>query len=200
MGYAEHVFNGGSVCATCGYVVPHTHEWATNWTTDDTYHWHECTSEVGTCDAAENAQKDGYGEHVYDNDTDYACNICNYTIEHTHEWAETWTANSTHHWHKCVSTVGPCDATQNTDMDSYGPHVYDDDTDPDCNSCGYERTITPPGPGPEDPDPGHKPEYKFDTDTTAFVSGVVSLFDGTLKAALPCDFCFLLWSGLRSGL
>ena len=92
------------------------------------------------------ADKDGYGEHVYDNDADTDCNTCGYerTAEppaHTHSWAKDWSKNESHHWHEC--TAAGCDVTENSGKDGYGAHDYDDDADTDCNTCGYVRTITP---------------------------------------------------------
>lgn len=55
----------------------HSHAWSSGWTTNETYHWHEC-AEQG-CTVTDNAAKDGYGEHVYDNDSDTTCNTCGYT-------------------------------------------------------------------------------------------------------------------------
>ncbi|MGM9651040.1 MAG: hypothetical protein ACI3VX_03760, partial [Faecousia sp.] len=64
------------------------------------------------------------------------------TPTHTHNWATDWTTDDTNHWHEC--TVEGCDVTDNSLKDSYGKHVYDDDTDTVCNICGYTRTIEPP--------------------------------------------------------
>ena len=124
--------------------APHTHNWSTDWTTDDTHHWHECT--VDGCDVTDNAQKDGYGAHIYDDDADTDCNTCGYvrtiTPSHTHSWAEDWSKNETHHWHEC--TAEGCDVTENSGKNGYGEHVYDNDADTDCNTCGYIRTAEPP--------------------------------------------------------
>lgn len=53
----------------------HSHSWASDWTHNDTHHWHECTA--GSCPTTDNRLKKGYGEHVYDDDTDEYCNTCN---------------------------------------------------------------------------------------------------------------------------
>ena len=53
---------------------PHEHAWSTEWTSDKTGHWHECTDD---CDIQINAQKDGYAAHV-DENADEACDICGY--------------------------------------------------------------------------------------------------------------------------
>ena len=123
--------------------APHTHSWATAWSNDETYHWHNCTAEG--CDVTENSSKDGYGTHDYTDDADTECNTCGYkrtiTPSHTHSWATAWSKNETHHWHEC--TAEGCGVTENSDKDGYGAHDYDDDADTTCNTCGYERTITP---------------------------------------------------------
>ena len=149
--YGAHVYDNDADtdCNTCGYIrtvepPAHTHSWATAWSNDETYHWHNCTAEG--CDVTENSGKYGYGAHVYDNDTDTTCNTCEYirtiTPSHTHSWAEDWSRSETHHWHEC--TAEGCGVTENSDKDGYGAHVYDDDADTTCNTCGYIRTSEPP--------------------------------------------------------
>lgn len=54
----------------------HNHIWAVAWTTDETHHWHNCTAD--NCPVADNAKKDSYGPHIYDNNQDTTCNICGY--------------------------------------------------------------------------------------------------------------------------
>lgn len=71
-----------TVPATLEIVKDHTHSWATEWTTDGTYHWHECTAKG--CDVIENAGKQGYGAHSCTDDStgkaDYfnkaVCDVC----------------------------------------------------------------------------------------------------------------------------
>ena len=58
------------------YITDHYHSWAPVWTTNETHHWHECIEQ--DCPVTGNADKDGYGAHVYDNDSDTTCNTCNY--------------------------------------------------------------------------------------------------------------------------
>ncbi|MDD5919036.1 MAG: hypothetical protein PUD73_08110 [bacterium] len=105
--------------------APHTHSWATAWSNDETYHWHNCTAEG--CDVTENSGKYGYGTHDYTDDADTECNTCGYkrtiTPSHTHSWATAWSKNETHHWHEC--TADGCDVTDNAEKDSYAEHAYD---------------------------------------------------------------------------
>ena len=42
----------------------HTHNWATELSKNETHHWHECTAEG--CGVTDNAEKQGYGAHTYD--------------------------------------------------------------------------------------------------------------------------------------
>ena len=45
----------------------HVHSWSSEWSKDETHHWHECTAEG--CTVTDNADKDGYAEHVWDEGT-----------------------------------------------------------------------------------------------------------------------------------
>ncbi|MGN1103845.1 MAG: pectinesterase family protein, partial [Candidatus Coproplasma sp.] len=64
----------------------------------------------------------------------------NKTPEHTHTAATEWQSDANGHWHNCTADDG-------AKLDE-GAHVYDDDQDATCNTCGYERTVTP---APEQP-------------------------------------------------
>ena len=44
--------------------TPHTHSWATAWSKNETHHWHACT--VDGCDVTNDADKNGYAAHTYD--------------------------------------------------------------------------------------------------------------------------------------
>lgn len=58
---------------------PHTHDWNPAWANNENYHWHECSADG--CDIVNNSEKNGYAEHVYDDDNDKTCNICGYERE-----------------------------------------------------------------------------------------------------------------------
>ncbi len=124
--------------------VVHTHDWAADWSTDTVHHWHECN--VTDC-PTENNGKDGYAAHDYDDDSNADCNTCGYDRtqpppEHTHDWAADWTTDAAHHWHECKTEPG-CPISEGSGKDGYGAHDYDDDSDADCNTCGFVRTIVP---------------------------------------------------------
>lgn len=151
-GYGDHVFSDDqdTTCNVCGYVrevepPKHEHNWSTDWSSDDTYHWHECLNPG--CDITDNKDKDGYGKHEYSDDQDTTCNICGHVREveppkHEHDWSDEWTFNETHHWHECEAAG--CDITDDADKDGYAPHVFDNDQDTTCNVCGYVREVEPP--------------------------------------------------------
>ena len=146
-GYGAHVYaDETDATCDCGYVrevaaPEHVHNWSSEWTYSATHHWHECSAEG--CDVTANSQKSGYGEHVYDDETDVTCD-CGYVREitapeHEHDWSDEWESNSTHHWHECLAE--DCDVTGKADKDGYGKHEYADDEDAFCDVCDYEREI-----------------------------------------------------------
>ena len=58
------------------YTAPHEHDWATEWSSDGTHHWHECQN--ADCDVTDASQKEGYGTHtdgtpVIENKVDADC-------------------------------------------------------------------------------------------------------------------------------
>lgn len=46
------------------YTAPHEHDWATEWSSDGTHHWHECQN--ADCDVTDVSQKEGYGTNTED--------------------------------------------------------------------------------------------------------------------------------------
>lgn len=54
--------------------------------------------------------------------------------EHVHTFAAEWSTNETEHWHAAT-----CKHTD--EKEDLGAHVYDNDSDATCNTCGYEREI-----------------------------------------------------------
>ena len=142
---AAHAYDDDqdTTCSDCGYVrtidPSHTHVWSGDWTTNDTHHWHACTA--AGCPVTDDAQKDGYAAHTYDDDQDTTCSDCGYvrTIDpsHTHVWSGDWTTNDTHHWHEC--TAAGCPITDDAGKDSYAAHAGGTATCTDkavCDTCG----------------------------------------------------------------
>ena len=59
---------------------------------------------------------------------------------HEHSYGD-WRKDGTSHWHEC--TDDDCPDREESIKDK-AAHVYDNDADTTCNTCGYERTVTPP--------------------------------------------------------
>ena len=145
---AAHVYtdDADTTCDTCGYertitLPSHEHRYG-DWRKDGTSHWHECTD--ADCPNREESIKDK-AAHVYTDDADTTCDTCGYerTITppaHEHRYGD-WRKDGTNHWHEC--TDADCPNREESIKDKTA-HVYDNDTDTTCNTCGYERTVTPP--------------------------------------------------------
>ena len=119
----------------------HEHSYG-DWSRDGTNHWHECTDD--DCPNREESINDK-AAHVYTDDADTTCDTCGYerTITppaHKHRYGD-WRKDGTNHWHEC--TDADCPNREESIKDKTA-HVYDNDTDTTCNTCGYERTVTPP--------------------------------------------------------
>lgn len=103
--------NNASIFLTI--TTPHVHQWATEWTSDGTHHWHECTAEGCTLTAdTANSEKGGYAEHDWtaaNCTTAKACSICGKTEGSAlgHDWADaTCTAPKTCKRTGCTATDG----------------------------------------------------------------------------------------------
>lgn len=103
--------NNASISLTI--TTPHVHQWATEWTSDGSHHWHECTAEGCTLTAGTaNSGKDGYAEHNWtaaNCTTAKACSICGKTDGSAlgHDWADaTCTAPKTCKRTGCTATDG----------------------------------------------------------------------------------------------
>lgn len=117
-------------------VHTHNYEWVT---TDANQHWKECTADGHTGDKIDQTTK---GDHVYDNDQDTTCNTCGHVREvapkheHKYEWV---TTDENQHWKECTAEGHTGDK-----IDPDNPkanHVYDNDDDTTCNTCGHVREL-----------------------------------------------------------
>ena len=147
---AAHVYDDDTdtTCDVCGYkrtVTPpaHEHNYG-DWSKDGTSHWHECTD--ADCPNREESIKDK-AAHVYDDDADTICDVCGYerTVtppSHEHSYGD-WSKDGTSHWHECTDADCP---NREESIKDKAAHVYDDDADTTCDTCGYERTVAPPAP------------------------------------------------------
>ncbi len=66
------------------------------------------------------------------------CTVCEYIIKParshtTHIPKNEWENDATHHWHECTG----CSGQQLEEFE----HIYDNDCDANCNTCGFERVV-----------------------------------------------------------
>ena len=123
-------------CTKCGATKTEPidatgHSWKSEWTSDATHHWHECTNE--NCDVTDNSGKNGYAEHTGGKATcteKAKCTVCGVKYgaidPANHTGTEQWTQTATTHekkWNCCgVVTV----QSEN--------HKWADGV---CSKCGY---------------------------------------------------------------
>ena len=140
---ASHVYDNDHDydCNVCGYVrstsLSHTHTFD-GWKYDAERHYHICS--VKYCPYPEKMDS---APHAYDDDQDEFCNVCAYGrfgTQHEHTYGD-WTADGeTDHYRVCAAENCPyADKGRVTEA-----HSYDDDADMICDTCGYDRTVTPP--------------------------------------------------------
>ena len=107
------------------------------WSYDDGGH----TSRWNCC----NTPDQPYSPHIYTDDADTTCNICGYvrTVTppaHEHRYGD-WSKDGTNHWHECTDADCP---NREESIKDKAAHDYDNEQDTTCDTCGYERTVTPP--------------------------------------------------------
>ena len=126
------------VGAACAVAIPialrNKHEFSAEWSTDENYHWHECTTKKHT-DTTEKLPhefkwtvKTPAGVHT-DKVENGVCE-CGYEIERTisdtatHAYGEEWKKDETGHWHEST-----CDATAPTHdvmKSDFAAHTFDE--------------------------------------------------------------------------
>ena len=137
---APHTDSGNDgVCDVCGKtyytpVIPHEHEFSTEWTSDDNNHWH-----AATCEHTEEIAD--LASHT-DSGNDGVCDTCGKTyytpvIPHEHEYSTEWTSDDNNHWHAAT-----CEHTE--ELADLAPHT-DSGNDGVCDTCGktYYTPVIP---------------------------------------------------------
>ena len=125
---------------------PHTHTYSTEWSTDETNHWHECTcgdkKDVAAHKDANNDHKcDVCGKKMSDHTGGTAtckdkatCSICGqkYGDLAAHNYKTKWSTDAANHWHEC-SVCG-----DKKDVAAHIPGAAATETTPQtCTICGY---------------------------------------------------------------
>ena len=138
----DHVYDSvcDSDCNICGFKRNPPHEYS-----------NACDTTCNLCGYVRSVP-----DHVYDNACDTECNECGYkrvvphkyrndcstvcelcgegyrTIKHTYEKNPFWSYDNNEHWEKCYI----CNKSTGKEK-----HIYDNDSDPTCNTCGYVRIL-----------------------------------------------------------
>lgn len=151
---------GERTCSTCGYVeqVPiyalnHTHKFATEWTSDETDHWH-----IAICGHTEVSDKE---EHKWNEEIikvatctevgekKLVCSVCNRTKTEVipatgHSFAPEWVSDVTYHWHvaTCEHSTEIGGKTEHTFGEWKDVQASTDSSQQEryriCDVCSYE--------------------------------------------------------------
>ncbi|MGM9971236.1 MAG: leucine-rich repeat domain-containing protein [Anaeroplasmataceae bacterium] len=134
------------------------HSFSSEWTYDETNHWHECAcgekSEVvahtyGAWTIIEDSTEDKIGSKKQ------VCSVCGYDDiveipKKGHSFSSEWTYDETNHWHECA-----CGEKSEVVAHTYGTWIIIEDSTEDkigskkqvCSVCGYEDIVEIPKKG-----------------------------------------------------
>ena len=151
------------LCISLAACSDDKHEAKSEWTSNETMHWHECATEGhdDKLDEAEHAWNDGEvtieSTETADGVRTFTCTVCGETkttpigkLTHKHTFATEWSKDATNHWHAatCTHTDEKSDLEAHTfgawtTKPGTGNHV-DKVEQRKCSDCEYveERTIT----------------------------------------------------------
>ena len=135
------------------------HTAGTEWKSDDTNHWHECT--VAGCGVIIESTKSAHtaGEWIVDTPATATtagtkhkeCTVCGYVMEtgtipatgtgHTHNYGSDWKSDSTNHWKEC--SCGDKNDIAAHDfkwvVDKEATATKKGSKHEECKTCGYKR-------------------------------------------------------------
>ena len=157
-----HNYDSKNTCTKCGYKKTENHHYIIT-VIDPT-----CTKDgrvVYTCSYCEKSYFErihATGEHTYETVvtepdcvnggyTTYTCTVCGdcYDSDHTdpieHNYKTVTTDPTCAEDGQIVYTCTVCGDSYDEPIPATGEHVYDSDTDADCNLCGEKREVTLPG-------------------------------------------------------
>ena len=158
-------------CSVCGETkteaIPAdgtTHSYSTEWSTDETYHWHE-----NTCEHILNHdQMDSFAEHTFgepvvtapatcttEGSREKTCTVCGYKVtesftdESVHTFSTEWSTDENHHWHAatCAHEVTPVKENHTWGdpvVTKEGSCTEDGEEKTTCTVCGYSVTESIP--------------------------------------------------------
>lgn len=116
----------------CGKTREASHNFSSTYSSNKTAHWHECS----ICKELKDYAAHIPGPAATDQNPQN-CTVCDYELApilaHTHDMSTEWYTDSDFHWYRCNKKG--CYYVENKEN-----HVYDNECDVDCNTCGYIRT------------------------------------------------------------
>ena len=117
------------ICTVCQIEEAGEHSYDSAWHHDEETHFHECLA----CGSQKNVKDHFPGPEATETDPQI-CLVCQYVIapalNHDHDFAKDWTSDQNGHWHACAE----CE-----EKGEFADHEFENDCDPDCQICGYER-------------------------------------------------------------
>lgn len=123
---AAHSYVGGAcICGKAEPEAPHVHTFETEWSYDDTKHWH-----AATCEHVDE-KSDAAGHNYVDGIC--VCGMIEPSASHTHTFSDEWSTDANKHWHAAT-----CEHTGFRRDE--GAHDYG--TDFVCDTCGYTHIHT----------------------------------------------------------
>ena len=118
-------------CTVCGTTTTAEHTFGETLEHDQQAHYYACQ----LCGYKKDQEEHNPGPKATE-ETDQICTDCNRVLKpkgkHQHEFVKEWSSDDKNHWHICVD----CPV-----RDSELPHVFDNDCDADCNTCGLTRQV-----------------------------------------------------------
>ena len=152
------------VCVDCGYEkveaiekLEHVHAWDSEWSNDETNHWHASACGHEDKDVAPHSFDDGFVDKAPTEEETgvmvYTCIDCGYEYEeeipttgHTHKYEDTWTSDENAHWHAASCGHG---VIRDKETHTYGDGVVtlepteeaEGVTSYYCTTCNYEKKV-----------------------------------------------------------
>ena len=175
-GLASHIEDGGSVtkaptetetgvmtfkCRICGYEIrtadidklpsSHTHNYSTDWKSNESSHWHECVCGDRTDTATHTEDGGSVTKEPTEKETGvmtYKCSVCGCimrtegidVLPHTHSYGTVWKSDSSSHWHECTCGDKSDSAAHTEDSGTVTKPATETETGIrtyKCSVCGY---------------------------------------------------------------
>ena len=176
-------------CSACGYEMrtetidpippTHTHSYGTEWKSDNSNHWHECSCGDKSDSAAHTEDSGTVTKPATETETGtrvYRCSVCGYEMRteiieklpesHKHSYGTEWKSDSNNHWHECSCGEKSDSAAHTEDSGTVTKPATETETGIrtyKCSVCGYEMRTEIIEKLPESHKHSYGTEWKFDS-------------------------------------